>query len=89
MEERSAFNRVVVGSTPTPGDLKQLTIAQLVEQGTVNEIRRSCMKKTINLSALHIMAEDKRKGIETEARPFFNTASYLQRSLGRWFKSSW
>ena len=50
---------------------------------------RSCMKKTINLSALHIMAEDKRKGIEAEARPFFNTASYLQRSLGRWFKSSW
>ena len=35
------------------------------------------------------MVEDKRKAIEAEARLFFNTASYLQRSLGRWFKSSW
>ena len=50
---------------------------------------RSCMKKTINLSVHRIMAEDKRKTLEAEALPFFNTASYLQRSLGRWFKSSW
>ncbi len=41
--ERSAFNRVVMGSIPIPGDLKQLTIAQLVEQGTVNEIRFWCV----------------------------------------------
>ena len=51
---------------------------------------RSCMKKTKNPSVHRIMAEDKRiTAIEAEARSFFNTASYLQRSLGCWFKSSW